>query len=78
MTLQSRVITARKSSSPTADSDRRLLAIYRAQMSSLIELEREIVERGLIKPEERRFLSREERRAANGRDPIMRDPHGRD
>jgi len=70
MTLQSRVITTRKSSSPTADSDRRLLAIYRAQMSSLIELERELVEQGLIKPEERRIMSREERRLGNGREGV--------
>jgi len=39
-------------------------------MSSLIELERELVERGLIKPEDRRFLSREERRAGSGRDGV--------
>lgn len=64
MTLQSRAISPRKSATPTADSNRRLLAIYRAQMSSLIELEREIVERGLIRPEDRRLLSREERRVA--------------
>lgn len=64
MTLQSRAISPRKSAVGAADSNRRLLAIYRAQMSSLIELEREIVERGLIRPEDRRLLSREERRAA--------------
>lgn len=68
MTLQSRAISTRQSSSPAPGSGRRLLAIYRAQMSSLIELERELVEQGLIKPEERRIMSREERRLVNGRD----------
>ena len=80
MTLQSRAITPRQSSSsaPAPGNGRRLLAIYRAQMSSLIELERELVDQGLIRPEDRRIISREERRAGNGRDPIMRAANGRD
>ena len=63
MTLQSRVISPRSRS--TQPNGRRLLAVYRAQLSSLIELERELVDLGHLKPEERRVLSREERR--NGR-----------
>ncbi len=80
MTLQSRAITPRQSSSsaPASGNGRRLLAIYRAQISSLVQLEQELVELRLLKPEERRILSREERRAGNGRDPIMSDPNGRD
>lgn len=70
MTLQSRVITTRKSPAPAPGSGRRLLAIYRAQLSGLIELERELVDQGLIRPEERRILSREERRVGNGRDGV--------
>lgn len=75
MTLQSRAITPRQSSSsaPAPGNGRRLLAIYRAQISSLVQLEQELVELRLLKPEERRILSREERRAganANGRDNV--------
>lgn len=66
MTLQSRAISSRHSQHPP--NGRRLLAIYRAQLSSMIELERELVEQGIIQPEERRVLSREERRVGNGRD----------
>ena len=60
MTLQSRVISSRSHSAQP--NGRRLLAVYRAQLSSLIELERELVDLGHLKPEERRVLSREEKR----------------
>ena len=60
MTLQSRVISSRSHSAEP--NGRRLLAVYRAQLSSLIELERELVDLGHLKPEERRVLSREEKR----------------
>ena len=60
MTLQSRVISSRSRSAEP--NGRRLLAVYRAQLSSLIELERELVDLGHLKPEERRVLSREEKR----------------
>jgi hypothetical protein len=83
LTLQSRVITTRKSSTPAPGDGRREMAVYRALLSCLIELERDLVDKGYIKPEERRILSREERRAGsagntNGRGPIMSDTNGRD
>lgn len=63
-TIQSRAISSPRSQHPP--NGRRLLAVYRAQLSSLIELERELVDLGHLKPEERRVLSREERRAGLG------------
>ncbi len=73
MTLQSRAITPRQSPL-MSESDRRLMAAYRAQISGLVQMEQELVERRLLKPEERRILSREERRAGaantNGRDNV--------
>lgn len=47
---------------------KRLLNIYRVQLSALIEMERELVDLGFIRPEERRVLSRAERRKEIGRD----------
>lgn len=67
-TLQSRAISSRPSHQP---SGRRLLAVYRAQLSSLIELERELVDLGHLKPEERRVLSREELRVESGRSEVQ-------
>ena len=44
-----------------------LLSAYRGMLSSLAEMERELVAQGLMRPEERRIYSRAERRAvANG------------
>lgn len=43
-------------------SKRHLLAAYRSQLAALIELERALVADGVIKPEERRVISRAERR----------------
>lgn len=70
MTLQSRVVTPRKSPRQAPGDGRREMAVYRALLSGLIELERDLVDKGYIKPEERRILSREERRAGNGRDGL--------
>lgn len=39
-----------------------LEASYRAQLSAVIELERLMVQLGYMRPEERRVMSREERR----------------
>lgn len=39
-----------------------MLSIYRYQLSALIETERGLVALGLLKPEERRVLSRDEQR----------------
>jgi hypothetical protein len=73
LTLQSRVIRQASQSQSTAQpSGRRLLATYRNLRASMIDLERELVDMGLLKPEERSVFSREERRAAPG------DANGRD
>jgi hypothetical protein len=39
-----------------------LLAAYRSQLQAVIEMERSLVKSGLLKPEQRRVLSREEQR----------------
>lgn len=51
--------------SPTRPSaaNQQLLIAYRAQLSSLIQMERVLVDAGMLAPEERRVLSREERRS---------------
>lgn len=41
---------------------KRLEATYRSQLSAVIETERLMVEMGYLQPEQRRILSREERR----------------
>lgn len=45
-----------------ANMRKRLEAAYRSQLSAVIETERLMVEMGYLRPEQRRVLSREERR----------------
>jgi hypothetical protein len=49
-------------SSKQTSKRKQLHAAYRAQLSSLIELERVLVQLGYLRPDERRVLAREERR----------------